>query len=97
MFNWFSINMFAGQERNTKTNIDTLIDNLIEIKKKKRRTSLVSNNKIETCNKAWCITENVLPLTTLPTCIKGATPGTLMKDEGFEIMHKSTRSYLTKT
>ena len=42
MFNWFSINMFAGQERNTKTNIDTLIDNLIEIKKKKDEQALLA-------------------------------------------------------
>ena len=40
--------------------MDILIDNLIEIKKKEKRISLASNNKTETCNRKWCITDNVL-------------------------------------
>ena len=43
-------------------NIDILIDNLTEIKKKETRISIVSNNKTETYEKR-CITGNVLPVT----------------------------------
>ena len=41
-------------------NIDILIDKLIQIKKKEKRISLVSNNKAKTYNRKWCITDNVL-------------------------------------
>ena len=44
-------------------NIDILIDNLIEIKKKEKRISVANNSKTETCNEKWCITDNVLPVT----------------------------------
>ena len=44
-------------------NIDILIDNLIEIKKIEKRISLANNNKKETYNKKWCITDNLLPVT----------------------------------
>ena len=44
-------------------NVDILIDNLTEIKKKEKQIILVSNNKIETCDTKWCITDNVLPVT----------------------------------
>ena len=44
-------------------NIDNLKDKLIEIKKKEKRISVVSNNKTETFNKKWCITDKALPVT----------------------------------
>ena len=43
-------------------NIDILINNLIEIKKKEKQISLVNNNKTETYNKKCCITDNILSL-----------------------------------
>ena len=48
--------MYKSREKHI-LNIDTLIDNIIEIK------SLVSNNKTETYNEKWCITDNALLVT----------------------------------
>ena len=44
-------------------NVDILIDNLIEIKKKEKRISLASTIKTEAYNKKWCIRDNDLPVT----------------------------------
>ena len=55
--------LYIQIKRETRAQIDILIDNLIEIKKKEKRISVASNSKTETRNEKWCITDNVLPVT----------------------------------
>ena len=55
----FKYYVYRSKEKHI-LNIDILIDNLIEIKKKEKQTCLVINNKTETYSKELCITDNVL-------------------------------------
>ena len=54
---------YRSREKHILT-IDLLIDNPTEIEKREKQiVSLLSNNKTETYNIKWCITDNVLPVT----------------------------------
>ena len=54
---------YRSREKHILT-IDLLIDNPTEIEKREKQIiSLLSNNKTETYNIKWCITDNVLPVT----------------------------------
>ena len=55
----FKCYVYRSKEKHI-LNIDILIENRIETKKKGKQTCLVSNNKTETYSKEWCITDNVL-------------------------------------
>ena len=58
----FKYYVYRSREKHM-LNINLLIDNLIEVKKKEKRISLASNNKTETYKGKWCIKDNVLPVT----------------------------------
>ena len=58
----FKYYVYRSREKHIH-NIDILIDNLIQMKKKEKRISIVSNNKTGTYNRKGCITGNVLPVT----------------------------------
>ena len=58
----FKYYVYRSREKHI-LNIDILIDNLIEIKKKEKQISVTSIDKTETCNKKWYNTDNVLPVT----------------------------------
>ena len=55
----FKYYVYRSKEKHI-LNIDILIENRIETKKKGKQTCLVSNNKTKTYSKEWCITDNVL-------------------------------------
>ena len=58
----FKYYVYRSREKHI-LNIDILIDNLIEIKKKEKQISVTSIDKTETYNKKWYNTDNVLPVT----------------------------------
>ena len=58
----FKYYIYISREKRT-LNINVVIANLIEVKKREKQISIVTINKRKACKKKWCVTDNTLPVT----------------------------------